>query len=216
MDDYLSARPITSPFGLYDCDVPCDASIAVDRVRRRGGRRPAAPGHPDRGRRHADPRTGVVGPGDAHARAPGASARPPTCGRGPTCDPSDVDLALLYDGFTFNAISWIEALGFCGFGEAYDWLDGGRRIALGGELPVNPHGGQLSEGRTHGFGFLYEAVQPAAPRCRRAPGARRPDGRGHLGRRHPLGSPPPAAQGRLTMRAARGGVHQPTAGARVH
>ena len=29
MDDYLSARPITTPFGLYDCDVPCDASIAV-------------------------------------------------------------------------------------------------------------------------------------------------------------------------------------------
>ena len=29
MDDYLSARPITSPFGLYDCDVPCDGSIAV-------------------------------------------------------------------------------------------------------------------------------------------------------------------------------------------
>ncbi|HEY1905265.1 MAG TPA: hypothetical protein VGG91_04445, partial [Myxococcaceae bacterium] len=69
-----------------------------------------------------------------------------------------VDLALVYDGFTFNAISWLEALGFCGFGDAYDWLDGGRRIALDGELPVNPHGGQLSEGRTHGFGFLYEAV----------------------------------------------------------
>ena len=39
-----------------------------------------------------------------------------------------------------------------------DWLDEGRRIALDGELPVNPHGGQLSEGRTHGFGFIYEAV----------------------------------------------------------
>ena len=73
--------------------------------------------------------------------------------------PADVDLALVYDGFTFNAISWLEALGFCGFGEAYDWLDGGRRIAPDGELPVNPHGGQLSEGRLHGFGFLYEAVQ---------------------------------------------------------
>ena len=72
--------------------------------------------------------------------------------------PADVDVALVYDGFTFNAISWIEALGFCGFGEAYDWLEGGRRIALDGELPVNPHGGQLSEGRTHGFGFVYEAV----------------------------------------------------------
>ena len=72
--------------------------------------------------------------------------------------PADVDLALVYDGFTFNAVSWLEALGFCPLGEAQDWLDGGRRIALDGELPVNPHGGQLSEGRTHGFGFVYEAV----------------------------------------------------------
>ena len=39
-----------------------------------------------------------------------------------------------------------------------DWIDNGRSIALDGELPVNPHGGQLSEGRTHGFGFFYEAV----------------------------------------------------------
>ena len=44
--------------------------------------------------------------------------------------PDDIDLALVYDGFTFNAISWLEALGFCGLGEAKDWLDGGRRIAL--------------------------------------------------------------------------------------
>ena len=73
--------------------------------------------------------------------------------------PSDVDLALVYDGFTFNAVSWLEALGFCPIGEAQAWLDGGRRIALDGELPVNPHGGQLSEGRTHGFGFIYEAVK---------------------------------------------------------
>jgi len=72
--------------------------------------------------------------------------------------PDDVDVALVYDGFTFNAISWIEALGFCEFGEAQAWLDGGKRIALDGDVPVNPHGGQLSEGRTHGFGFIYEAV----------------------------------------------------------
>jgi acetyl-CoA acetyltransferase len=72
--------------------------------------------------------------------------------------PDDVDVALVYDGFTFNCISWLEGLGFCGFGEAPGWLDGGKRIALAGALPVNPPGGQLSEGRTHGFGFLYEAV----------------------------------------------------------
>ena len=130
--------------------------------------------------------------------------------------PSEVDLALVYDGFTFNAISWIEALGFCGFGEAYDWLDGGRRIALDGELPVNPHGGQLSEGRTHGFGFVYEAMQ----QLRHDAGERQvPDatyGRGHLRRGHTVGGPPLAAEGRLSMRSDRAGVHQRRPRARVH
>ena len=157
MDDYLAARPITSPFGLYDCDVPCDASVAVvvsdasvagDLPQ--GAVRIEAVGTQilervswDQGTLTHEPQ--VLGQA-AHLWSRSS------------LKPADVDLALLYDGFTFNAISWLEALGFCGIGEAKDWLDGGRRIALDGELPVNPHGGQLSEGRTHGFGFLYEAV----------------------------------------------------------
>lgn len=75
-----------------------------------------------------------------------------------TARPQDVDVALLYDGFTFNALSWLEGLGFCGLGEAADFIDKGRGIALGGTLPINPHGGQLSAGRTHGYGFVREAV----------------------------------------------------------
>jgi acetyl-CoA acetyltransferase len=71
---------------------------------------------------------------------------------------ADVDVAELYDGFSFNCISWLEALGFCGVGEAADFVAGGSRIALDGELPLNTHGGQLSGGRTHGYGFLHEAV----------------------------------------------------------
>jgi Thiolase C-terminal domain-like len=71
---------------------------------------------------------------------------------------TDVDVALLYDGFSFNCLSWIEALGFCGIGEGKDFVDGGARIALDGELPLNPHGGQLSAGRTHGYGFVHEAA----------------------------------------------------------
>jgi acetyl-CoA acetyltransferase/uncharacterized OB-fold protein len=158
MDDYLSARPITSPFGLYDCDVPCDGSIAV-----------------------------VVSDASVAGDLPGTAVRieavgtqilervswdqgtithePQVLGQAAhlwtrtDLRPADVDVALVYDGFTFNAVSWLEALGFCPIGEAQDWLDGGRRIALDGELPVNPHGGQLSEGRTHGFGFVYEAVK---------------------------------------------------------
>jgi acetyl-CoA acetyltransferase len=72
--------------------------------------------------------------------------------------PADVDLALLYDGFTINCLSWIEALGFCGIGEAKDFLDGGKNIARDGVLPLNTNGGQLSHGRTHGMGLLHEAV----------------------------------------------------------
>ena len=158
MDDYMSARPITTPFGLYDCDVPCDASIAVvvsDASVAGDLPRPAiridAVGTQILERVSWDQGTLTHEP-----QVLGQSAHLWTR---TSLRPSDVDLALLYDGFTFNAVSWLEALGFCGFGEAQDWLDGGRRIALDGELPVNPHGGQLSEGRTHGYGFVYEAVK---------------------------------------------------------
>jgi acetyl-CoA acetyltransferase len=157
MDDYLSARPITSPFGLYDCDVPCDGSIAVvvsDASAAGDLPKPAvrieAVGTQILERVSWDQGTITHEPqvlGQAAHLWTRTDLRP-----------EDVDVALVYDGFTFNAISWLEGLGFCGFGEAKDWIEGGRRIALDGDLPVNPHGGQLSEGRTHGFGFLYEAV----------------------------------------------------------
>ncbi len=72
--------------------------------------------------------------------------------------PKDVDVAELYDGFSFNCLSWLEALGFCGIGEAKDFLDGGKAIARDGVIPLNTHGGQLSHGRTHGMGLVHEAV----------------------------------------------------------
>ena len=157
MDDYLSARPITSPFGLFDCDVPCDASTAVvvsDASVAADLPKPAirveAVGTQITERVSWDQGTLTHEP-----QVIGQSAHLWTR---TSLRPADVDLALIYDGFTFNAVTWIEALGFCGFGEAMDWLDKGRRIALDGEVPVNPHGGQLSEGRTHGYGFIYEAI----------------------------------------------------------
>ncbi len=157
MDDYLAARPITSPFGLYDCDVPCDGSIAVvvsdasvaDDLPRPAIRVEAV------GTQIIERVSWDQGTITHEPQVLGQAAH---LWSRTDLRPADVDVAMLYDGFTFNAVSWLEALGFCGFGEASDWLDGGRRIALGGDLPVNPHGGQLSEGRTHGFGFLYEAV----------------------------------------------------------
>jgi acetyl-CoA acetyltransferase/uncharacterized OB-fold protein len=157
MDDYMNARPITSPFGLYDCDVPCDASVAVvvsDVSVARDLPKPAI--HVDAVGTQILER--ISWEQDTITHEPQVLGQSAHLWTRTGLRPADVDLALVYDGFTFNAITWLEALGFCELGEAQDWLDGGRRIALGGDVPVNPHGGQLSEGRTHGFGFIYEAV----------------------------------------------------------
>jgi acetyl-CoA acetyltransferase/uncharacterized OB-fold protein len=157
MDDYLEARPITTPFGLYDCDVPCDGAIAVivsavDAAR--DLRKPPvlveAVGTQIIERIDWDQSTLTHEPqvlGQAAHVWTRTSLRP-----------TDVDVAELYDGFTMNCLSWIEALGFCGIGEAKEFLDGGKNIARDGLLPLNTHGGQLSHGRTHGMGLLHEAV----------------------------------------------------------
>jgi acetyl-CoA acetyltransferase/uncharacterized OB-fold protein len=157
MDDYLQARMITTPFGLYDCDVPVDASIAVivsasDAVGdlAKPPVRVEAVGTQIIERMEWDQSTSTHEP---QVFGPAAHLWTRTDLR-----TDDVDVALLYDGFSFNCLSWIEGLGFCGIGEAKDFLDGGRNIALDGVLPVNPHGGQLSHGRTHGMGLMYEAV----------------------------------------------------------
>jgi acetyl-CoA acetyltransferase len=71
--------------------------------------------------------------------------------------PADVDVAELYDGFSFITLCWLEALGFCGRGEGGAFIDGGANIARDGVVPLNTHGGQLSSGRLHGYGFLHEA-----------------------------------------------------------
>ena len=74
--------------------------------------------------------------------------------------PTDVDIAQLYDGFSIEAIWWLEALGFCGEGEGGSFVEGGKRITLGGDLPLNTWGGQLSGGRVHaGMGHIIEAVR---------------------------------------------------------
>jgi acetyl-CoA acetyltransferase/uncharacterized OB-fold protein len=157
MDDYFAARPITSPFGLYDCDVPCDASVAVvvSNASVAGDLPHPAIRIDAVGTQILERVSWDQGTLTHEPQVLGQSAHLWTR---TDLRPADVDLALLYDGFTFNAVSWLEALGFCGFGEAQEWLDGGKTIALDGKLPVNPHGGQLSEGRTHGYGFIYEAI----------------------------------------------------------
>jgi 17-hydroxy-3-oxo-4-pregnene-20-carboxyl-CoA lyase len=72
--------------------------------------------------------------------------------------PQDVQTAILYDHFTPFVLCQLEELGFCKFGEAKDFVTGGT-IEIGGELPVNTHGGQLGEGYLHGMNGIAEGVR---------------------------------------------------------
>jgi acetyl-CoA acetyltransferase len=156
LDDYLAARMITTPFGLFDCDAPVDGSTAVivSRAEHAAGvdhpvARVEAVGTALRGRPSWDQWDDLT---TMAARDAGAQLWTRTDLR-----PGDVDVAELYDGFSFLTMVWLEALGFCGRGESGPFVEGGHRIALDGELPLNTNGGQLSGGRLHGFGFIHEA-----------------------------------------------------------
>ncbi|MDH6242741.1 thiolase family protein [Mycobacterium sp. OTB74] len=157
LEQYLASRMVSSPFCLYDCDVPVDGSTAVVVS---GAEHATAVDHPVarveavgtalRGRPSWDQWDDMT---TMAARDAAAHMWSRT-----ELGPDDVDFAELYDGFSFLTMAWLEALGFCGQGESGPFIEGGKRISLDGELPINTHGGQLSAGRLHGFGFVHEAV----------------------------------------------------------
>jgi acetyl-CoA acetyltransferase len=72
--------------------------------------------------------------------------------------PSDMQAAILYDHFTPYVLYQLEELGFCGRGEAKEFVRDGN-IELGGGLPINTHGGQLGEAYLHGMNGIAEGVR---------------------------------------------------------
>lgn len=72
--------------------------------------------------------------------------------------PSDIQTAILYDHFTPYVLMQLEEFGFCGRGEARDFIAGGA-LEIGGRLPINTHGGQLGEAYIHGMNGIAEAVR---------------------------------------------------------
>lgn len=153
LEKYMGARMISTPLCLYDCDRFTDASTviivsagdALDEVKSTPIRIAAMSGSVDRYswdqvEWFAAYETGA----DLWRRT--------------DYTPQDVDTAQFYDGFAFLPITWLEGLGFCERGEGGAFIEGGNRIALDGELPLNTFGGQLGAGRLHGFGFAHEAA----------------------------------------------------------
>ena len=156
IEDYLGSRTISTPLCLLDCDLPVDGSTAL------------VVSHVQRARDNPRPAIYIHGIGTAMRGRPSwdqyhdltsmaAQGAAQHLWQRSGLKPADVDIAQLYDGFSILALIWLEALGFCGQGEGGPFVEGGRRIALDGQLPLNTGGGQLSAGRLHGFGHLHEA-----------------------------------------------------------
>jgi acetyl-CoA acetyltransferase len=157
VEDYEQARMIADPLCLFDCDVPvtgCVAVLLTSAERARDLRQP--PVYLAGVSLSTSPQSPMLSRAlQAHLQAgrPTASRLWAQSGLGP----AEMSAAQLYDGFAPSAIYWLEAAGFCGPGEALDFIQDGR-IALDGQLPVNTAGGSLSEGRLHGMGHIAEAV----------------------------------------------------------
>ncbi|HVE25995.1 MAG TPA: thiolase family protein [Sporichthya sp.] len=157
LDDYLASRPISTPLSLLDCDIPVDGSLAI------------VVSHPDTARDARHYAT-IEAIGTAMRNRPYWEHWPDLTQMA-THDAAthmwsqtelraaDVDVVQIYDAFSPFVLFWLEALGFCGRGESGPFVEGGQRIGLGGELPINTWGGQLSGGRLHGWGFLAEALR---------------------------------------------------------
>jgi acetyl-CoA acetyltransferase len=158
LQDYLDARMITWPLGLFDCDVPCDGATAI--IVSAPETAPDLPRPPVRINAvgtaiHGRPSWDQWDDLTTMALRDAASMMWARA----DLTPDDVDVVCAYDGFSIITLMWLEALGFCGKGEGGPFVEGGERIRLGGSgrFVLNPHGGQLSGGRLHGYGFLHEA-----------------------------------------------------------
>ncbi|TDE10174.1 thiolase C-terminal domain-containing protein [Jiangella asiatica] len=172
LEEYLSGRVIADPYRLYDCCLESDGACAVIVSAQPGGddQRPAvAILATEEG--HADP------PDDISNRDPflhvGLEKAAARLWNAVSLGPDDMDAAMVYDCFTFEVAHQLEAAGFATpdtIGRLI--LEDG--IRLGGKLPVNTHGGLLSEGHMVGLNHIVEATRQLRGECgpRQVPGAR--------------------------------------------
>ncbi|WP_256839182.1 thiolase C-terminal domain-containing protein [Ornithinimicrobium faecis] len=154
MEKYLSGRMIADPYTLYDCCLETDGACAVI-VSGQGGPAPdvrvlaVAEGRPE------TPDDLTNRPDLLHIGLDGAAKEVwERIGLGP----AEIDAAMIYDCFTFEVLHQLEAAGFAPEGLGSELVLGGG-IRLGGQLPVNTHGGLLSEGHLSGLNHVVEGVR---------------------------------------------------------
>jgi len=160
-DEYMNARWIAEPMRLYDCcqetDGGCAAVITTVERARDARQKPAL----IRGVAQAftsdqEQMTSFYRDDITYLPEMDLVARQlwDISGLGP----DDIDAAIIYDAFTSIVLFQLESFGFCKRGEAKDFVKGGN-LGLGGRLPTNTHGGQLSEAYIHGVNGIVEGTR---------------------------------------------------------
>ena len=156
LDDYLAARFVVEPFRLFDCCLETDGAVALVLTRADRARDLRQTPVLIRGAAWGGGQTlysNQIFDTNRTAAADMAPRLYAMAGVGP----SDFDLAELYDCFTYSVLVQLEDYGFCAKGEGGPFVASGA-TARGGSLPVNTHGGFLSEGYVHGLNHVAEAV----------------------------------------------------------
>lgn len=156
MEAYLDARWIHEPLRLYDCAYEADGAVALVLTSE------------ERARDLRHPPIRILGYAESSGRGCsweqwpdltrmyGDYTAPRLWGR-TGLGPSDIDVACIYDCFTYSAMAALEGFGFCEKGGVGAWYAGGH-ATYGGDVVVNPHGGLLAEAYLHGVNHHYEAV----------------------------------------------------------
>jgi len=150
VEDYMTSRMISYPLCIHDCDIPVQACAAF--VLTTGDRAKDLRNKPVYIR-------GTSAPVSAPKSLVLSFEEFMKCGalvgehlwRQSGVGPKDVSVANLYDGFSMLTPMWAEALGFCGEGEGFSWMNQPT-------LPLNTSSGNLGSGRTHGISQILDSV----------------------------------------------------------
>jgi acetyl-CoA acetyltransferase len=161
LDDYMNAKMIVDPFRLYDCCQETDGGSAVIVTTPERARDLKAGGAVIRGVAQGagseqEVMTSFYRDDLAEIREMDVVAR--EVYRVSGMGPDDIDAAIVYDAFSSIVLMQLESFGFCKPGEAKDFVKNGN-VGLGGRLPINTHGGQLSEAYVHGVNGVIEGVR---------------------------------------------------------
>src|SRR5579859_183740 len=156
MDTYLASRMISEPLRVLDCSLEVDGAVALVLTSAENAYDgPHRPVYLHGGEYIANNGGSWTSWPDFTVMYPALIAS--TFWKKFGIKPSDIDVACMYDCFTYTVLATMEGFGFFGRGQGGDFFREGR-ATYGGTVVVNPHGGLLSEGYIHGFNHHFEAV----------------------------------------------------------